>query len=53
LKEKPYYVGMLERDQARRILEQSTAGQFLVRDRAGDDVHQAPYGKIFSQFSPF
>nr|AAV73848.1 envDll2-06 [Oikopleura dioica] len=43
LKEKPYYVGMLERDQARRILEQSTAGQFLVRDRAGDDVHQAPY----------
>ena len=46
LKDKPYYAGNLGRDQARRILEQSSPGQFLVRDRAGKaDVNQAPYGK--------
>jgi hypothetical protein len=36
------------------ILEQSSPGQFLVRDRAGKaDVHQAPYGKSPYNFSPF
>ena len=50
LKEKQYYAGTLGRDQARRILEQSSPGQFLVRDRAGkSDVHQAPYGKRLFQ----
>ena len=54
LKEKQYYAGTLGRDQARRILEQSSPGQFLVRDRAGKaDVHQAPYGKSPFLSSPF
>jgi hypothetical protein len=54
LKEKQYYAGTLGRDQARRILlELSSPGQFLVRDRAGKaDVHQAPYGKILLQSTP-